>query len=117
VWTVGVRTTMASAIYADFVPREDVVIVTRLRASGAILLGKTTMPEFAHKGLTDNPLFGVTRHPWSTAHTCGGSSGRAGAVVAAGMGPLAGGTDSIPPFAAGAPAPTEVAGRPVSRRG
>ncbi|HSF29017.1 MAG TPA: amidase [Candidatus Tectomicrobia bacterium] len=93
VWTTGVRTTMASAIYADFVPREDAVLVARLRAAGAILLGKTTTPEFAHKGMTDSPLFGVTRNPWSTAHTCGGSSGGAAAAVAAGMGPLAVGTD------------------------
>jgi aspartyl-tRNA(Asn)/glutamyl-tRNA(Gln) amidotransferase subunit A len=93
VWTAGVRTTMASAIYADFVPTEDAVIVARLRAAGAIPLGKTTTPEFAHKGMTDSPLFGVTRNPWSTAHTCGGSSGGAGVSVASGMGPLAVGTD------------------------
>jgi aspartyl-tRNA(Asn)/glutamyl-tRNA(Gln) amidotransferase subunit A len=92
-WTAGVRTTMGSMIYADFVPPEDAVIVARLKAAGAILMGKTTTPEFAHKGLTDSPLFGVTRNPWSTAHTCGGSSGGAGAAVAAGMGPLAVGTD------------------------
>jgi aspartyl-tRNA(Asn)/glutamyl-tRNA(Gln) amidotransferase subunit A len=92
-WTAGVRTTMGSAIYADFVPAEDAVIVTRLKAAGAILVGKTTTPEFAHKGLTDSPLLGVTRNPWSPAHTCGGSSGGAGAAVAAGMGPLAVGTD------------------------
>jgi aspartyl-tRNA(Asn)/glutamyl-tRNA(Gln) amidotransferase subunit A len=93
VWTAGVRTTMASAIYADFVPSDDAVIVARLRAAGAILLGKTTTPEFAHKGMTDSPLFGVTRNPWSPAHTCGGSSGGAGSAVASGMGPLAVGTD------------------------
>lgn len=92
-WTAGVRTTMGSAIYADFVPTEDAAIVTRLKAAGAILVGKTTTPEFAHKGLTDSPLLGVTCNPWSPAHTCGGSSGGAGAAVAAGMGPLAVGTD------------------------
>ena len=92
-WTAGVRTTMGSAIYADFIPTQDAAIVARLKASGAILLGKTTTPEFAHKGLTDSPLLGVTRNPWSTAYTCGGSSGGAGAAVAAGMGPLAVGTD------------------------
>jgi aspartyl-tRNA(Asn)/glutamyl-tRNA(Gln) amidotransferase subunit A len=84
---------MGSAIYADFVPTEDALIVARLKAAGAILIGKTTTPEFAHKGLTDSPLLGVTRNPWSPAHTCGGSSGGAGAAVAAGMGPLAVGTD------------------------
>jgi Asp-tRNA(Asn)/Glu-tRNA(Gln) amidotransferase A subunit family amidase len=77
-WTAGVRTTMGSAIYADFIPTQDAAIVARLKAAGAILLGKTTTPEFAHKGLTDSPLLGVTRNPWSTAHTCGGSSGGAG---------------------------------------
>jgi aspartyl-tRNA(Asn)/glutamyl-tRNA(Gln) amidotransferase subunit A len=92
-WTAGVRTTMGSAIYADFVPTEDALIVARLRAAGAILMGKTTTPEFAHKGFTDSPFLGVTRNPWSTAHTCGGSSGGAGVAVAAGMGPLAVGTD------------------------
>jgi aspartyl-tRNA(Asn)/glutamyl-tRNA(Gln) amidotransferase subunit A len=92
-WTAGVRTTMGSAIYADFTPTEDALIVARLKAAGAILLGKTTTPEFAHKGLTDSPLLGVTRNPWSPAHTCGGSSGGAGAAVAAGMGPLGVGTD------------------------
>jgi aspartyl-tRNA(Asn)/glutamyl-tRNA(Gln) amidotransferase subunit A len=70
-WTAGVRTTMGSAIYDDFVPTQDAAIVARLKAAGAILLGKTTTPEFAHKGLTDSPLLGVTRNPWSTAHTCG----------------------------------------------
>lgn len=92
-WTAGMRTTMGSAIYADFVPTEDALIVARLKAAGAIVVGKTTTPEFAHKGLTDSPLLGVTRNPWSPAHTSGGSSGGAGAAVAAGMGPLAVGTD------------------------
>jgi aspartyl-tRNA(Asn)/glutamyl-tRNA(Gln) amidotransferase subunit A len=92
-WTAGIRTTMGSAIYADFVPTEDAAVVARLKAAGAILLGKTTTPEFAHKGMTDSPLFGVTRNPWSLAHTCGGSSGGAAAAVAAGMGPLGVGTD------------------------
>jgi aspartyl-tRNA(Asn)/glutamyl-tRNA(Gln) amidotransferase subunit A len=92
-WTAGIRTTMGSTLYTDFVPTEDAVIVARLKAAGAILMGKTTTPEFAHKGLTDSPLFGVTRNPWSTAHTCGGSSGGAGASVAAGMAPLGVGTD------------------------
>jgi Asp-tRNA(Asn)/Glu-tRNA(Gln) amidotransferase A subunit family amidase len=92
-WTAGVRTTMGSAIHADFVPPSDAAVVARLRAAGAILVGKTTTPEYAHKGVTDSPLLGVTRNPWSPAHTCGGSSGGAAVAVATGMGPLAVGTD------------------------
>jgi aspartyl-tRNA(Asn)/glutamyl-tRNA(Gln) amidotransferase subunit A len=92
-WTSGVRTTMGSAIYADSVPPEDAAVVARLRAAGAIVVGKTTTPEFAHKGTTDSPLLGITRNPWSPAHTCGGSSGGAAVAVATGMGPLAVGTD------------------------
>ncbi|MDP2412230.1 MAG: amidase [Pseudolabrys sp.] len=65
----------------------------RLRESGAVLLGKTTQPEFAWKGLTDSPRFGITRNPWNLERTPGGSSGGAAAGVAAYMGPLALGTD------------------------
>jgi aspartyl-tRNA(Asn)/glutamyl-tRNA(Gln) amidotransferase subunit A len=92
-FTAGVRTTMGSAILADHVPAEDAVPVRRLRAAGAILIGKTTTPEFGHKPLTDSPLFGVTRNPWNLSHTAGGSSGGAAAAVATGQGPLALGTD------------------------
>ena len=67
--------------------------MARLAAAGAIVLGKTTTPEFAHKGTTDSPLFGVTRNPWSLGHTPGGSTGGGAAAVAAGLGPLAVGTD------------------------
>jgi aspartyl-tRNA(Asn)/glutamyl-tRNA(Gln) amidotransferase subunit A len=68
-------------------------VVGRLRAAGAILVGKTTTPELAHKGVTESPLFGVTRNPWALDHTCGGSSGGAAVAVATGMGPLGVGTD------------------------
>lgn len=67
--------------------------ISRLRAAGAILLGKTTTPEFAHKGTTDSLLHGVTRNPWNLRLSPGGSSGGAAAALAAGMGPLAVGTD------------------------
>ncbi|MBI1736385.1 MAG: amidase [Candidatus Rokubacteria bacterium] len=93
VFTRGVRTTMGSVIFADQVPADDAVPVQRLRAAGAILVGKTTTPEFGHKPLTDSPLFGVTRNPWDLSRTCGGSSGGAAAAVASGQGPLALGTD------------------------
>jgi aspartyl-tRNA(Asn)/glutamyl-tRNA(Gln) amidotransferase subunit A len=68
-------------------------VVARLRAAGAILVGKTTTPEMAHKGVTESALFGVTRNPWAPDYTCGGSSGGAGVAAATGMGPLAVGTD------------------------
>src|SRR5512145_220484 len=72
---------------------EDAPSVARLRESGAVLLGKTTTPEFGWKGVCDNPLTGITRNPWDPARTPGGSSGGSAAAVAAGMGPLTIGTD------------------------
>src|SRR5262249_41858302 len=92
-FTRRVLTTGGSRLYADHVPEEDAVVVERLKAAGAIMLGKTTTPEFGHKGVTDSPLFGVTRNAWNVALTPGGSSGGAGAAVAAGLGPLAVGSD------------------------
>ncbi|WP_245672678.1 amidase [Aldersonia kunmingensis] len=67
--------------------------VARLREAGAVLIGKTTTPEFGWKAVTESPLSGITRNPWNPAHTPGGSSGGAAAAVASGMGPLAVGTD------------------------
>jgi aspartyl-tRNA(Asn)/glutamyl-tRNA(Gln) amidotransferase subunit A len=72
---------------------DDAPATARLREHGAVLLGKTTTPEFGWKGVTDSPLTGITRNPWNPAKTPGGSSGGAAAAVAAGMGPLAVGTD------------------------
>jgi aspartyl-tRNA(Asn)/glutamyl-tRNA(Gln) amidotransferase subunit A len=72
---------------------DDAPATARLREHGAVLLGKTTTPEFGWKGVTDSPLTGITRNPWNKAKTPGGSSGGAAAAVAAGMGPLAVGTD------------------------
>ena len=72
---------------------DDAPVVARLREHGAVLLGKTTTPEFGWKGVTDSPLTGITRNPWNPAKTPGGSSGGAAAAVASGMGPLALGTD------------------------
>ena len=92
-FTEGVRTTMGSWIFAEQVPGEDAVPVRRLREAGAILVGKTTTPEFGHKPLTDSPLFGATRNPWDLTRTAGGSSGGAAAAVATGQAPLALGTD------------------------
>lgn len=71
----------------------DAPVTARLREAGAVLLGKTTTPEFGCKAETNSPLTGITRNPWNLGHTSGGSSGGAAAQVAAGMGPLAVGTD------------------------
>ena len=89
----GMRATWGSRVYADFVPQADELPIARLRAAGAVILGKTNCPEFTLQGYTDNPLFGPTRNPWNTALTPGGSSGGAVAAVAAGLGPVAIGTD------------------------
>ena len=91
--TKGVRTTFGAVPYKDNVPDHDVVAVARLRAEGAILIGKTTTPEFGSKCLTDSPLFGRTRNAWSSERSCGGSSGGAAAAVASGIAPLAVATD------------------------
>ncbi len=72
---------------------EDAPSTARLREAGAVLIGKTTTPEFAWKGVTDSPLTGITRNPWDPTRTSGGSSGGAAVAVAAGMAPLATGTD------------------------
>ena len=72
---------------------DDAPSVARLREHGAVLLGKTTTPEFGWKGVTDSPLTGITRNPWNTKMTPGGSSGGGAAAVASGMGPLTVGTD------------------------
>jgi aspartyl-tRNA(Asn)/glutamyl-tRNA(Gln) amidotransferase subunit A len=91
--TSGVRTTFGTPLYRDNVPTEDAPTVARLKAAGAILIGKTNTPTFCWVGITDNLLFGVTRNPWNPQRTPGGSSGGAAAAVAAGLGPLALGTD------------------------
>ena len=89
----GLRTTWGSRLYAAFVPTVDELPVARARAAGMIILGKTNVPEFTLHGYTDNLLFGPTRNPWDTRLTPGGSSGGAVAAVAAGIAPLALGTD------------------------
>jgi len=91
--TRGIRTTMGSKIFEHNVPEEDAILVERLRGAGAILLGKTNTPEFGCKPFTDNPVFGATVNPWALTHSPGGSSGGAAAAVAAGLGPLAEGSD------------------------
>jgi aspartyl-tRNA(Asn)/glutamyl-tRNA(Gln) amidotransferase subunit A len=87
------RATWGSRLYANYVPKEDELPVRRLREAGAVILGKTNVPEFTLHGFTDNALFGTTGNPWNPALTPGGSSGGAVAAVASGMGALAIGTD------------------------
>lgn len=89
----GKRTTYGSIVYAEHVATEDPVIVRRLRAAGAIIIGHTTTPEFAHSGFTHSRLWGVTRNPFDPSRTPGGSSGGSAVAVATGCVPLAEGTD------------------------
>jgi Asp-tRNA(Asn)/Glu-tRNA(Gln) amidotransferase A subunit family amidase len=91
--TKGIRTTFGTPLYRDNVPGEDAPIVERLKAAGGIMIGKTNTPTFGWVGITDNLVFGVTRNPWNLERTPGGSSGGAAAAVAAGLAPLAVGTD------------------------
>ncbi|MBI2768135.1 MAG: amidase [Burkholderiales bacterium] len=89
----GLPTGWGSQLLHGFVARKDELPVARLRAAGAVIFGKTTLPEFAMQGYTGNLATGITRNPWNTALTPGGSSGGAAASVAAGCGPLALATD------------------------
>lgn len=89
----GNRTTFGSKLFEHNVTTEDAPSTARLRAAGAILIGRTNSPEFGWKGVTDNRVFGITRNPWNLKLTPGGSTGGGSAAVAAGMGPIAIGTD------------------------
>jgi len=91
--TRGVRTTMGSLIFEHNVPDTDAEAVARLRAAGAIMIGKTTTPEFGHKPFTRAPLFGDTPNAWDSDRIAGGSSGGAAVSAAAGLAPLHVGTD------------------------
>jgi aspartyl-tRNA(Asn)/glutamyl-tRNA(Gln) amidotransferase subunit A len=89
----GLRTTWGSRLFENYIPADDELPVGRLRAKGAVVVGKTNVPEFTLQGYTDNPVFGPTRNPWDLRLTPGGSSGGAVAAVASGLGPVAIGTD------------------------
>jgi aspartyl-tRNA(Asn)/glutamyl-tRNA(Gln) amidotransferase subunit A len=91
--TEGVRTTFGTPLFRDNVPTEDAPIVQRMTAAGGVMIGKTNTPTFGWIGATHNLLFGATRNPWDLERTPGGSSGGASAAVAAGLAPLAIGTD------------------------
>ncbi len=89
----GMRTTFGSPIYSDYIPKEDALIVRRLRDAGAVIMGKTNCPEFAAGGNTFNEVFGRTRNPWDPSKSAGGSTGGGAAALASGMIALAEGTD------------------------
>jgi len=91
--TAGIRTTYGSRAFEDHVPAEDALLVSRLKSAGAIVVGKTNLPEFASKGVCDSPLLGYGKNPWNLERMPGGSSGGAAAAVAAGLGPLGIGND------------------------
>jgi aspartyl-tRNA(Asn)/glutamyl-tRNA(Gln) amidotransferase subunit A len=92
--TKGIRTTFGSLTMTDNVPDRDDLSVRRMKESGAILIGKTTTPEFAHCAKTESPVFGRTRNAWSAEHTSGGSSGGGAVAIATGMCTLAVTTDA-----------------------
>src|SRR3954463_4880309 len=92
--TRGVRTTSGSKIFADYVPRRDAAIVTKLREAGAVSLGKTGLHELAYGITSNNPHFGAIHNPWDLTRIPGGSSGGSAVAVAAGYVPFATGTDT-----------------------
>jgi Asp-tRNA(Asn)/Glu-tRNA(Gln) amidotransferase A subunit family amidase len=89
----GVRTTFGCKAFAGFVAQQTTAYVERLEQAGAIVVGKTNMPEFGHKATTDNHLFGLTSTPFKLGKNAGGSSGGSAAAVAAGLVPLGQGSD------------------------
>lgn len=91
--TKGIRTTFGSPMYADYVPENDAIFVERIKRSGAIIIGKTNIPEFALGSHTFNPVFGVTRNAYDHSKTAGGSSGGAAVALAARLQVVADGSD------------------------
>lgn len=91
--TAGIRTTQGSPIFADAVPDADELMIERVRAAGCVTVGKTNTPEFGAGSHTFNAVFGATRNPWHPGRSAGGSSGGAAVALAAGMVPLADGSD------------------------
>ncbi len=91
--TKGIRTTYGSPIFKNYIPAEDAILMERLRAAGAITIGKTNTPEFGAGSQTFNPVFGATKNPYDLTKTCGGSSGGAAVALACGMIPIADGSD------------------------
>ena len=92
--TAGTRTTGASKISQDWIPDRDAALVARLRAAGAIIIGKTNLDEFGHGGTSTLSYFGPVHNPWHLERIAGGSSGGSAAAVAAGIGPISYGTET-----------------------
>ena len=92
--TAGLRTTYGSPLFRDNVPAEDSLLVARIKAAGAVTIGKTNVPEFGAGSQSFNRVFGATRNPWDTSRTCGGSSGGAAVALAARFMPIADGSDT-----------------------
>lgn len=93
--TKGLRTTWGSPLFADFIPAKDDLLAARMRAAGAIFIGKTNTPEWGHGSHSFNPVHGVTRNPYDLSRTAGGSSGGAAAGLAARMLPVTDGSDMM----------------------
>jgi amidase len=93
--TKGLRTTWGSPLFADFIPETDDLLAARMRAAGAIFIGKTNTPEWGHGSHSFNPVFGATRNPYDLSRSAGGSSGGAAAALAARMVPVADGSDMM----------------------
>jgi aspartyl-tRNA(Asn)/glutamyl-tRNA(Gln) amidotransferase subunit A len=91
--TAGITTACGSIAYKNFVPQEDDVVVERVKKAGAIIVGKTNVPEFGYSGVGHNPVFETTRNPWNLEMTPGGSSAGSGSAVASGEVPFAIGSD------------------------
>jgi amidase len=89
----GQRTPNGLPALANAIAPDDAPLVAHLKRAGAVIIGRTNTPEFSMRAFTDNPLYGLTRNPWSDRHNCGGSSGGAGASLAAGIGAIAHGND------------------------
>ena len=92
--TRGIRTTMGSPLFKNFFPRDDSIMVERIRRAGAIIIGKTNVPEFGLGSQTYNPVFGTTLNAYDQSKTCGGSSGGAAVALALEMLPVADGSDN-----------------------
>ena len=92
--TQGIRTTCGSKLFAGHIPEHDAAVVKRLRAAGAVIVGKTNMHELAYGVTSANPHFGTVRNPWDLERIAGGSSGGSGSAVAAGLVPMAMGSDT-----------------------
>ncbi|SMF64186.1 Asp-tRNAAsn/Glu-tRNAGln amidotransferase A subunit [Tistlia consotensis] len=92
--TEGLRTTFGSKLFADHVPVRDERTVAAVRAAGAVVVGKTNVPEFGAGGNSTNPVYGATGNPFDPERTCGGSSGGSAAALATGMTPIATGSDT-----------------------